>query len=232
MTDRDLAIRILCSIVFGSIVGIERQWHHKSAGIKTNTLVAVGATTFGLISQYGYGVNNNPIQVAAGVVTGIGFIGAGVILHQNNSVHGLTTAATLWTTASMGLALGGGYYHLATAVLLAMLCVQTVVRWGERLIDQRFGLMIPLSTYHIVIGFSPATAEMVRQAWLAFAASANVNVTAYREASMGTTESLLEATINIPAKQSGRVTPLCQQLATTPGVLKVSWTQSTDIQEA
>src|SRR5258706_9928434 len=99
----DIIVRLAMSTLFGMLVGIERQWHHKNAGIKTNTLVAVGATAFGLISELGFGPTNNPAQVASGVVAGIGFIQAGVIMRRGRRVHGVNSAATLWATASIGL---------------------------------------------------------------------------------------------------------------------------------
>ena len=95
MNDAELILRILISFLFGALVGIERQWHHKNAGLKTNTLVAIGAAAFALVSQHGFGPNSNPTQVAAGVVTGIGFIGAGVIMRRGGSVQGINSAATL-----------------------------------------------------------------------------------------------------------------------------------------
>src|SRR6266481_2931 len=120
----DIIVRMAMSTLFGMLVGIERQWHHKNAGIKTNTLVSVGATAFGLIALLGFGLTNNPAAVAAGVVTGIGFIGAGVILRRGGSVQGINSAATLWATASMGLAIGQGYYKLAPVILGAVLIIQ------------------------------------------------------------------------------------------------------------
>src|SRR5690349_12008397 len=108
----EMALRILMSLVFGCIIGIERQWHHKNAGLKTNTLVAIGATTYALVSAHGFGPNNNPAQVAAGVVAGIGFIGGGVIMRRGGNVQGINTAATLWAAASMGIAIGIGFYFL------------------------------------------------------------------------------------------------------------------------
>src|SRR5204863_2093984 len=92
----ELIVRLALATVFGMLVGVERQWHHKNAGIKTNTLVSVGAAAFALISHRGFGETNNPAAVAAGVVTGIGFIGAGVIMRRGGSVQGINTAATLW----------------------------------------------------------------------------------------------------------------------------------------
>src|SRR6202011_3328929 len=117
MTSAEMAGRLMMSVVFGTLVGIERQWRHKNAGLKTNALVSLGATSFGLIALGTFGPGGNPTQIAAGVVTGIGFIGAGVIMHRGASVQGINSAATLWAAAGMGLAVGQGSYQLASCIL-------------------------------------------------------------------------------------------------------------------
>ena len=108
----ELGVRIVLALVLGGVIGIERQWHHKSAGIRTHALLALGATGFALISHLLFLANPqlNSTQIAAGVVSGIGFICGGVIMHRGGSVQGLNTAASLWTTAGVGLAIGGGFY--------------------------------------------------------------------------------------------------------------------------
>src|SRR3989442_14955643 len=102
MTDTELVGRLLLSLLFGALVGIERQWHHKTAGLKTNTLVAVGAASFALVSAHGFGPNTNAAQIAAGGVTGIGFIGGGVISRRGGRVQGINSAATPGSTPSIG----------------------------------------------------------------------------------------------------------------------------------
>src|SRR5262249_61466495 len=106
-----VATRVLVAFVLGMLAGIERQWHHKNAGLRTHTLVAVGAAAFTIVSSLGLGPTTSPMMIAAGVVTGIGFIGGGVIMHQGHTVQGINTAATLWTTAAMGLAAGSGPFR-------------------------------------------------------------------------------------------------------------------------
>lgn len=121
-------LRLALAIVFGAIVGIEREWRHKNAGIKTNTLVAIGSATFAMMSNtFGPG-NHNPAQIAAAVVTGIGFVGAGVIIHRGVNVQGVTTAATLWANSSMGVAIGLGEIYLGSAMCAAILVVQFTMR--------------------------------------------------------------------------------------------------------
>src|SRR2546429_8140972 len=129
----ELAVRTLLALVLGAMIGVERQWHHKSAGIRTHALLALGAAGFGLISHLIIVRNPeiNPTPIAAGVVTGIGFICGGVIMHRGISVQGLNTAASLWTTAGVGLAIGLGLYVLAYVMLAAVLNDQLPFRLIE-----------------------------------------------------------------------------------------------------
>lgn len=122
-----VVLRIALAFILGAIAGIEREWRHKVAGIKTNALVAIGAAAFALMSDT-FGPNNhNPAQLAAAVVTGIGFIGAGVIIHRGATVQGVTTAATLWANASMGVAFGLGYFVVGLTVFGGIIIVQFVL---------------------------------------------------------------------------------------------------------
>jgi putative Mg2+ transporter-C (MgtC) family protein len=118
----DFLLRIFCAAILGGIIGLEREYRAKEAGFRTHFLVALGSALFMIVSAYGFSdAMNNDLQrwdvsrVAAQVVSGIGFIGAGTIIFRKaeNIVSGLTTAAGLWVTAAMGLACGGGMYILA-----------------------------------------------------------------------------------------------------------------------
>lgn len=126
-------IRVALAIAFGAVVGVEREWRQKHAGLKTMTLVSLGAAAFAMMSNT-FGPNNhNPGQIAAAVVGGIGFIGAGVIMHRGLTVQGVTTAATLWAAASVGVAVGLGQYVLAGALTVGIVVVQVMIRGGETL---------------------------------------------------------------------------------------------------
>ena len=104
----DAATRLGLALVLGAAIGIERQWHQKMAGLRTNALVALGASGFVVFSDLvGQG---DPTRIAAQVVSGIGFLGAGVILREGINVFGLNTAATLWCSAMVGTFAGGGYW--------------------------------------------------------------------------------------------------------------------------
>jgi putative Mg2+ transporter-C (MgtC) family protein len=106
----DMVIRLVIAAFLGAVIGYERARAKKPAGIRTHLLVCMGAALFTVISIYGFGENGDPSRVAAGVVVGIGFLGAGTILRQEKGVAGLTTAATIWAVAAIGVAMGAGLY--------------------------------------------------------------------------------------------------------------------------
>lgn len=116
------SLRLIAALLLGGIIGLEREYRSKDAGFRTHFLVALGAALFTIISQYGFGDTvKDSSRVAAQVVSGIGFIGAGLIVFQRNVVRGLTTAAGLWVTAAIGMACGVGMYVLAAIVTALIL---------------------------------------------------------------------------------------------------------------
>jgi len=108
------------SILCGSLIGFEREYRNKSAGFRTIVLICLGSTIFTIVSKYGVGSDD---RIAANIITGIGFIGAGVIFKDKFSVMGLTTAAVIWTAAGIGMAAGIGYYGLAVSLSVATIII-------------------------------------------------------------------------------------------------------------
>lgn len=152
----ELIIRIFIAALLGGIIGFEREFRAKEAGFRTHSLVALGSALFMLISQFGFSdvlshdhVSLDPARVAAQVVSGIGFIGAGIIIFQKHVVRGLTTAAGLWTVSAIGLACGSGMYVLAVATtVLVLLCLELT-----HFINKRFG------TKQVVVSLSAPSQE-------------------------------------------------------------------------
>ena len=120
----EMVLRVLLAMVLGGILGFQRGQAEKPAGLRDLILICAGAALFTVVSVYGFGITDQA-RVAAGIVTGIGFLGAGVILRRDDSnvVKGLTTAATIWITAGLGMAAGSGMYILAVAVTVMVFLV-------------------------------------------------------------------------------------------------------------
>jgi putative Mg2+ transporter-C (MgtC) family protein len=129
----DLTLRLLIALVLGGAIGYERERNNRPAGFRTHILVCVGSALLMLISMYGFSafadqprVSLDPSRLAAQVITSIGFLGAGTILHKGFNVTGLTTAASLWVASAIGLAVGAGFYYgaiLTTAIMLLSLYI-------------------------------------------------------------------------------------------------------------
>ena len=133
----EILIKIFLAIVLGGALGMERQYHDKPAGYATNCLICVGAMLFTILSEYMGDAGGDPGRIAAQVVTGVGFIGAGSILRDGNKISGLTTAAGVWLVAAIGMTVGYGQYMLAMltacAILVFQLGARKTIKFVERL---------------------------------------------------------------------------------------------------
>lgn len=138
MTTIDMLLRLGTGVGLGALIGIERQYRARMAGLRTNALVAGGPTLFVLLSAHGFhGEVADPTRVAAQIVSGIGFLGAGVIIRDGLNVRGLNTAATLWCAAAVGALAGAGMYLTAAAGTLAVIGVNIALRAAGRAVDRR-----------------------------------------------------------------------------------------------
>ena len=141
-------LRLVVAALLGGVIGLERELDEKAAGLRTHMLVSVGSALFTLVSAYGFReflthgkvVSFDPSRIAAQIVTGIGFLGAGVIFRQGFTIRGLTTAASLWLVAAVGLASGAGYWQGAViATGVAVVSLRPLERVKERIVPQRAG---------------------------------------------------------------------------------------------
>ena len=172
-------IKILASTVVGALIGLEREYRSKSAGLRTFTLISVGSTIFTILSEK-MGIHNSPDRIAANVVTGIGFLGAGVIFKMDDRVKGLTTATIIWVTASLGMSIGDGHILLS---FLGTVVVYIVLGLFVKLevIMERYG---QTRNYKIVCTYSP---EMYKRLEAIFE---QCNLTAKREKQIVTKDTL------------------------------------------
>ena len=154
-TELDITLRLAVAMLLGGVIGFEREYRAKDAGFRTHFLVALGSALFCIVSQYGFGFElKDSSRVAAQVVSGIGFLGAGTIIFQKNVVRGLTTAAGLWVTAAIGLACGTGMYLPAVFTTLMVLVGLEIL-----------SVIIPrVSTSVVILSFSATSQESVKKA--------------------------------------------------------------------
>lgn len=125
----ELVLRLLLAGLLGSLIGAEREYRAKVAGMRTHLLVSIGSALMMLVSAYGFEGEGDPSRVAAQIVSGIGFIGAGSIIVNRHAVHGLTTAAGVWVAAGIGMAVASGLYALAVATTILALVGLEAFGW-------------------------------------------------------------------------------------------------------
>jgi putative Mg2+ transporter-C (MgtC) family protein len=153
--------KLILAAVLGGLVGLERELSHKPAGIRTNLLICLGAALFTIISTqtaraFGAG---DPARIAAQIIPGIGFIGAGVVIRERGTIIGITSAATIFVVASIGMAVGSGL--IATAVFASLLLLGSLVILGN--LEQRLGLHARVMNFRIIAKDAGNLAERVRQ---------------------------------------------------------------------
>jgi putative Mg2+ transporter-C (MgtC) family protein len=149
MAPPDILVRLTLALLLGSAIGFERQWHQKMAGLRTNALVALGAAGFVIFSAM-YPGQDSPTRVAAQIVSGIGFLDAGVILREGVNIHGLNTAATLWCSAMVGTFAGGGFLIEAGAAGGFVVATNLLLRPLVRRLNRRILTSSDAETHYTV----------------------------------------------------------------------------------
>jgi putative Mg2+ transporter-C (MgtC) family protein len=161
----EVLLRVALAAVLGGVLGLERELREREAGLRTHLLVSVGSALFTIVSAYGFSgflnsgeavVRADPARIAAQIVTGIGFLGAGAIIRQGLSIRGLTTAATLWVVAAIGLAAGAGYYSAAIVTTAVALVALWPLRALAYRLMRRFRGETGLLLVQLPAGASPA----------------------------------------------------------------------------
>jgi putative Mg2+ transporter-C (MgtC) family protein len=135
-----LMMRLLLAAGLGGAIGLEREIHKRPAGLRTNILIAVGSALFTALSIEIARSGGTPDRIAAQIVTGVGFLGAGAIMRSGRSIHGMTTAATIWVNAAVGMAAGAGEFLMATMTTVITLIVLAALPPIEAYFDQRSGI--------------------------------------------------------------------------------------------
>ncbi len=146
LNETQIIIRLVLSVFLGGLIGFERQIHRRTAGFRTHILVSLGSCLIMLTSLYVFDIYSSkvdldPTRIAAGVITGIGFLGAGAIIRDSQGIIGLTTAASLWVVAGIGLAIGCGFYTAGIfTTALALISLFFLRRVEEKVINKKGGV--------------------------------------------------------------------------------------------
>lgn len=142
MNELEMVLRLVLSVILGGLIGLERQLHRRTAGLRTNILVCLGSCLIMVLSLHIYELYRgvaavDPSRIASGVITGIGFLGAGTIIRERENIKGLTTAACLWVVSAIGLAVGCGFYTAGVVTAALTLMVLFFLRYFERALFDR-----------------------------------------------------------------------------------------------
>lgn len=139
--------KLIAAVIIGGVIGAERERHNKAAGLRTMILICVGSAMFTVFSINMAGAEFEPTRIAAQIISGIGFLGAGVILREGGRITGLTTAATIWLSAALGMGIGSGEYVLVAVAALVI----TIVLWFFPKFEERLSIPTEVRTYAITV---------------------------------------------------------------------------------
>jgi putative Mg2+ transporter-C (MgtC) family protein len=217
---REVIIRLVLAALFGSIIGIERERKDWAAGLRTHMMVSVGSSLIMLVSAYGFsdilGTKNvvlDPSRVAAQVVSGIGFIGAGTILFlKQGAVRGLTTASGLWTVAAIGLATGGGMYFAASVTT----AIALIILWGLKPIEKKFFDRFKETSIKIITNNSAKSIEVVNKVFQ----NALLEISDF---SLSKMEEGFNISYKVRGLNSLELTSIINELQLDPNIKEVGW---------
>jgi putative Mg2+ transporter-C (MgtC) family protein len=224
LTTLDFIVRLAVGLGCGAVIGIERQWRARMAGLRTNALVAAGATLFVLYSDIDG--SSNSTQVAAYVVSGIGFLGGGVILRDGFNVRGLNTAATLWCSAAIGVLAASGHLAFAGIATVTVLAVHLLGRPLGRLIDPDSLVEEDedLRPYKLHITCKPKSEPHVRALIVQNTGGSDVILRGMETTRTGEgAETRLSAALLLDGDAAARLENLVARLSIEPGIQAVHW---------
>ncbi|WP_435258851.1 MgtC/SapB family protein [Thioclava sp. FR2] len=220
----EAALKLIVAVFCGALIGSERQARNRMAGLRTNALVALGAASFVVFSGL-YPNEVSPTRVAAQIVSGIGFLGAGIIFRDGFNIHGLNTAATLWCSAGVGMMAGSGHWPhallLTSLVIFINLGLRPLVRW----IKKKTKAGVPVGrAYRVIVSCKPESEGDVRSLMLRSLALGGIHIS---EISVRPSEDVhgldLLATASGDGQSDAVVEQVIHRLAAETGLIRVRW---------
>ncbi|HXX76041.1 MAG TPA: MgtC/SapB family protein [Nitrospiraceae bacterium] len=224
MTLLDFTCRIVLAVALGAVIGIERQYRQRGAGLRTNALVAMGAAAFVTLSSLLSG-EQSPTRIAAQIVSGIGFIGGGVILREGLSIRGLNTAATLWCSAAVGSLAGSGFLGAAAITASVIVTTNVLLRPVGQLINRQSMEVSELEvTYHLTTTCQDTEEPHIRMLILQAVAREALLLKALRSEALPEAEvTKVQAEVVTNGRQDRLIEELTSRLSMEPSVRSVSW---------
>ena len=218
-TEQVVIIRLVCALILGGIIGLEREFHGREAGFRTHILVTMGSALFTLLSLYFCETfkilgATDPSRIAAQVVTGIGFLGAGAIIRSGTSIRGLTTAASLWAMAGVGMATGAGFY--SAALVCSFLVFSSLVLLTR--IDRRLTRREIYRIIHIESAHSTGTMEEIRKILSQYRADVR-NYNARKTSA----NNRFVFEVNIKLSSASDIDCISNQIMEMPSITKIEW---------
>ncbi len=226
----ELLVRVGAGVGFGTLIGLERQYRARMAGLRTNALVSLGAALFVLLSAYGFG-GGDPTRVAAQIVSGIGFLGGGVILRDGLTVRGLNTAATLWCSAAVGALSGSGLYLAAGVGAVVVTVVNTALRSVGHVVDRvpdPSGSKEDPSTYEFVAVTDDDSEAHVRVSLVQAITRTNFLIQSLASHIIADERVEVRATLTADDRNDRAMETAINQLSMEPSISRVSWNVITD----
>lgn len=225
----EITIRLIFAVVLGGLIGLEREWSNRSAGFRTHILVCIGSASIMLLSIYGFSefayeenVRVDPARLAAQVISGIGFLGAGTIIRNGSTVSGLTTAASLWVVAAIGLCVGAGFYYGATlATALVLISLFLLNRWEQQFLRKAKKNEITLELLDRPDNFGHIIARFRDEG---FPVQSLVMESEERAELNGKQEKILKIRFTLKVRRTDKLLKLIEQIARLEDVLAVDST--------
>jgi putative Mg2+ transporter-C (MgtC) family protein len=224
----EFVIRLLLAVALGAFVGFERQWRQKNAGLKTNTLVSLGSAAFMLLSVSIHGYNVDPTRIAGQIVTGIGFLGAGVIMRHGFTVMGLNTAATIWCSAAVGTLAGIGLYVEAVITAIVIVFSHIILRPIEVKLIKSHSIKTEddIQRYELILKTRKETENHIRvllMQELHMEESLMIRSLKSTDDIEAGIKTIITAEILSSEKQDRTIEKIVSRLTIEKGVLEVSW---------
>jgi putative Mg2+ transporter-C (MgtC) family protein len=217
------AFNLALAVLFGGIIGFERQWRQRFAGLRTNTLVSLGAAIFVVFGRQF--AEESPTRVAAQVVSGIGFLGAGVIWKEGLNVHGLNTAATLWCSGAIGVLAGGGYWRHAALAAALIVGINVILRPLVNLINRQPLESAEIETSYVVtVTCRAADEEKIRALMVQGFGVSDLHLREIESADIeGTGKVEVTATLTSEKRREIALEYIVGRLSTDAGVTAARW---------